>query len=1470
MVLLGKNHDFVVKKISDKTIPLLKEFLSVPENTQSSYQGLWEKLYKKIHSQTLEIEWKIDETQGLNILLIAPDLAFFLSTLEISLEKADIFQFNRIQISQKDNSLQVLPCEDAYCQYQQNMICVALRWQEKQTKTAALKIIKLLRHSYMQVAQVNHDKESLFKIANEIRAHHKLEEARKFFQWLLDDNFTFLGHFLVTKSGAKTLKLGITKNREFSLTSLFLGSDGQKLKQLLDPHSKKIRFAKSSLISPIHRKVALDIIVIQNCSRKGGIHCFIGLYTSVAYSTSKQRIPLIRQKIDQALVALNINPHWYEGRVLQHLIDTLPQDEIFQCDQEVLEKIAQMIHTLHRTDNFGLIAFPDPLKRYTNIILYIPNRSFDTSRFSKAQKIIQRGIHCDLQLINASLDFTSYGLAHFRTQKSIPLSALKKIEKPLSDLFDAWQQTFEAKLFSKETKVRAQEFLSNYGSLFTSKYQAATTTDEAFIDLEYLDRCYLTGQRQARFYIHPHTKSTRLKIYNPDTYLILSDIFVTLENFGFRVISESAYSLTLPNQKSLWIHDMGLEIKPSFFHAPAIGKVDFANVVSGFQKVWLGWLDDTYFNALMTVTSVNWQQCVLIKALSNYLRQLGFNTQDQTLKTYVESYSLYFQHICELFEVLHSPHKTLKSEERKNQTTQLIYLCQKYLKNIQDIEHERWLRCLLNVVVNTLRTNFFFSAFCDDQKPCLGLKINSANVDEAPEPKPYREIFVYNLDFEGVHLRSDKVARGGIRWSDRREDYRTEILGLLTAQIVKNSIIVPAGAKGGFVVKKQPKEFESYKDFHNYVVVSYQKFIQALLDLTDNLYKKTQSHEILKYDEFDPYLVVAADKGTASFSDFANEISLKNKFWLGDAFASGGRHGYSHKALGITAKGAWESVKHHFMMQKINVQTDSIRVVGVGDMSGDVFGNGMLCSDKIQLIAAFDHRHIFIDPAPNPEKSFKERQRLFQLSQSSWADYNPDLISKGGGIFARTDKQIRLTPAMKEALDIHENSAHITANALIRHILKAHVDLLWFGGIGTFICASYEDTYGVQDPINNHIRISAKDVRSKVIVEGANLPITQLGRIEFSQKGGIINTDSIDNSAGVNCSDYEVNLKILFQKDINKKKISLAERNTMLIDMSDEVVRLVLENNIQQNKLLTLLETKISTGHNFLPLKLSLESQGYFTPEKKSLSALNTLSTRPELALLISHAKNYIYDQLVDNNHLNSVMFDSLLKSYFPLQIQEKYLRHIRSHPLRKNILATLLANKVVNAMGVDFPIRIQENTQALWLDIVQVWWMIYEHLTFQKSLLPTLENLEIIETLCVFVLRNYIHKVYSFRKTPHLLPQAAQQLSCFQDSLFWLHSFLNPKQINTSTNFIDFVIVNRWDALLLSILPGSQEFEAEKRILQNILEEILLYLLNHHPTSSVYNKVCMITDKAFYTTKPDSFSSKVELGQTLLRKMRK
>ena len=1119
-----------------------------------------------------------------------------------------------------------------------------------------------------------------------------LDECREFITYVHDDNFTLLGslEFLITPQK----KLQMNPSSGLGLLTAARYKDfitSSDLNFITDHTVTKspdlIRISKLSKASKVHRRVPLDLILIQQYDEKGqhkSVFILIGLFTSVTYSRSLRGIPLLRHKSKKLITQAGFSDNSHESRALRHIVEKYPRDELFQMSITDLYSACLDIMKLQERPRIALFMRIDSASRYLSALIYIPRDRFDTRLRMKFQKILERAFAVDLINFSATIDDSHLVrlLFSFKPQKTLGVitkSTIKSIEEDLQKAGQSWaDQLGKALTTAYQDQDKTAQIVEQYATAFPVSYQEVYTASDTVIDIEKIETVMGTKTITTNF-INDNNQLS-LKIYIPNAPLSLSDILPVLENMGLTVLAEYPHKITLPQGDRLWLQDIRVAMRTEF----EINKFDIIknNFEHCLSLIWAQEIENDRLNSLILYSApyspLTARQIAILRTYVRYARQSKMPYSLPYIEQALTDHPQISALLVQLFETMFDP--DLKS---RNQIQNLKTNINNQLQLVKSIDQDRILRAIFGTINATLRTNFY------QNKAYISIKLDPALTPELPDPKPYREMFVYAQHTEGVHLRGDKIARGGLRWSDRPEDFRTEVLGLMKAQQVKNSVIVPMGAKGGFVVKNPPK-MGGRDAYQAEGIRCYQTFISGLLDITDNQKndKIIPPHRVVRRDNDDPYLVVAADKGTATFSDIANALSLQYNFWLGDAFASGGSAGYDHKKMGITAKGSWESVKRHFREMGINTQNETFEVIGVGDMGGDVFGNGMLQSEFIQLIAAFNHLHIFIDPNPNAKTSFKERLRLFNAVKG-WDQYNEKTLSKGGRIYNRNDKILKLTPEIRAKFNIEQNE--ISPNDLIQILLKAKTDLLYFGGIGTYIKASTETHLDVGDRSNDSLRVNADEVKAKVIGEGANMAITQRARIEAAKLGIKLNTDFIDNSAGVDTSDHEVNIKIL----LSSTKINNNDRNKLLSTMTDDVASLVLRDNYQQTQALSLMELQAhETLLNDAAFMNSLSRDGLLNKNIEFLPNNDEINTRfesglgltrPELSLILSYAKIVFTRDLLATNLPDHPDMQDWAITYFPKTLQVKYKKEILNHRLYREIVATMISNAIINRMGPTF-----------------------------------------------------------------------------------------------------------------------------------------------------------------------------------------
>ena len=1184
-----------------------------------------------------------------------------------------------------------------------------------------------------------------------------IDEARDFFQWLANDHFTFLGYReYVIKQGqdGRVLTpvtdsgLGImhSSHREAPVRRLADLNRGGSRPSIADP----IIITKTNALSTVHRGGYMDYISVLYFDESGqvtGEKRLIGLFTSNAYIRRCQDTPLVRSKVSEVLSASGLRPGSHAGKAMMHILETLPRDELFQASSEELLTLAFGILDLQERSQTRLFIRRERFGRFFSCLVFIPRDRFNTENRERIQAILKRALKGERLDFGVQVGESKLARVHLivRTRGNEATDFdIREIENKIKQTIRSWNDELTEILIREHGEERGLELARRFGRAFPASYMEDASPSVASYDVINASRLRDLDDLRMSLY-KPRQKGegmVRFKLFKHGRPILLSDVLPMLENLGMKIVSERPYELKLADGHRIWIQDFDMRLPEGQDLRLELIREKFQ---TAFEQTWRQRCENDGFNRLVLRAHLDWRQVTMLRACCKYLLQTGIPFSQSYMEQTLSAWPLVARLLVEYFEARFDPARAeagkpqrqaarkaleaqcreladayddevlvelldelLKQRELPASETDIMVVRKTILRAIDSVssaDQDRILRGFYDLVRSMLRTNMYQQDDRGEFREYVSFKLDSSIVPDLPPPRPFREIWVYSPRVEGIHLRGGKVARGGLRWSDRREDFRTEVLGLLRAQNVKNTMIVPVGAKGGFVVK-QPPEDEGRDKLMAEVVYCYRCFISGLLDITDNLDGDdvVPPLQVLRADdEDDPYLVVAADKGTATFSDIANAISTEHGFWLDDAFASGGSNGYDHKKMGITAKGAWESVKRHFRELGLNTQAEDFSVVGIGDMAGDVFGNGMLLSEHIQLKAAFNHMHIFLDPAPDAATSFAERKRLFELPRSTWADYDKSLISSGGGVFSRQAKTIPLSPQVRDWLGVEADS--LAPHELIRELLKAPVDLLWNGGIGTYVKGASESHADVGDLANNLVRVNGAELRCRVIGEGGNLGLTQRGRIEFALKGGRINTDFIDNSAGVDCSDHEVNIKILLNQAVEGGQIDVPGRNQLLKEMTDEVSELVLRSNYLQTQALSMMENltsgRLGSEAHFIAM---LERQGVIDRDLEQLPDEETLRervargqglTRPELSLLLSYAKITLYQELLGSDVPEDPYLSRELEDYFPTPLRKRFGELMPEHRLWREIIATRVTNSIVNRMGAHFAMRIREDTGA-------------------------------------------------------------------------------------------------------------------------------------------------------------------------------
>ncbi len=1154
-----------------------------------------------------------------------------------------------------------------------------------------------------------------------------VDEVRTLFTWLANGHFTFLGYReydLINENGEDVLRVvpgsgqGILRETKETKVSMSFASVTPEVRRLARVPQLLI-VTKANSRATVHRPGYLDYIGVKRIDENGqvqGEHRFLGLFTSKVYNSHPAEIPLLRRKVANVLMRAGFDPRGHLGKSLVTVFEEHPRDELFQRTEDELLEDAIGIMQLGYRQKIRLFVRSDVYGRFLSCLVFVPREIFGTELRLRIQDILMKAFNGTSLEFAVNLTESALVRLHVmvRTKPgSVPAYDVREIEKQIIKVSRRWEDDFHDALIARFGEERGMELFKRFGKAFPPGYQDDYTVDDAVSDTAIMATLDNGKDLALNLYADEPGSNTPLQLiaFHAGEPMPLSTILPMLEHMGVKVLEQLSHKVEPADMRPIYLSNFGMQPAGGIGLPVPQVKTRFEEA---FARAWRGETESDDFNRLVLRANLGWREITVLRAYSKYLRQAGSTFSQAYMEQALSANASIAAKLVDLFLARFDPSST---EEGAIKSLTLVSEIGEALDAVANLDEDRILRAFLAMIQATTRTNFFQTDSAGGPKPYISFKFNPQLVPGLPDPKPMFEIYVYSTRMEGVHLRGGKVARGGLRWSDRMEDFRTEVLGLMKAQMVKNTVIVPIGSKGGFVVKQPPAERDAYLKEG---VVCYQNFLRGLLDITDNLVaaKVVPPPDTVRYDSDDPYLVVAADKGTATFSDIANGIAKEYGFWLDDAFASGGSAGYDHKKMGITARGAWESVKRHFREMGINTQTTDFTVVGIGDMSGDVFGNGMLLSRHIKLIGAFDHRHIFLDPNPDPLTSFNERERLFNLPRSSWNDYNRQLISKGGGVYPRSAKSIRLSEEAKAALDVAQSS--LTPNDLIRALLKAPVDLLYNGGIGTYVKASHETHAEVGDRTNDGIRVNGDELRCKVVTEGGNLGLTQQGRIEFALKGSKIYTDAIDNSAGVDCSDHEVNIKILLNSLGSNGALTLEQRNQLLAEMTEEVAVLVLRDNYLQTQSLSVREKRILEEQaRFMK---SLEKAGRlnraieFLPSDEELAlrrAKRIGLTAPERAILLAYSKIALYDELLASKLPDDSDISNALVRYFPEPIRQRYEKEMEQHPLRREIIATQVTNGIINRVGSTFVHRVQEETGAAAPDVVRAYLLTREIFDF-------------------------------------------------------------------------------------------------------------------------------------------------------------
>ncbi|MEX6502525.1 NAD-glutamate dehydrogenase [Pseudomonas zhanjiangensis] len=1177
----------------------------------------------------------------------------------------------------------------------------------------------------------------------------EFDEIKVYLKWLLDDHFTFLGYeeFTVADAAAggtivydQDSLLGLSKRLRSGLKSDDLHIEPEAVSYLREP--LLLSFAKAAEPSRVHRPAYPDFVSIRELDSKGRVvkECrFMGLYTSAVYAASVWNIPYIRRKVEVIEQRAGFDSKAHLGKELAQVLEVLPRDDLFQTPVDELCNTAMAIVQIQERNKIRVFLRRDPYGRFCYCLVYVPRDVYSTETRIKVQQVLMERLQasgCEFwtffsESVLARVQFILQVDPKNKTQID-PV----RLEQEVIQACRSWKDDFASLVVENFGEALGTTVLADYPDGFPAGYRERFAPPSAIVDMQHL--LTLSSERPLvmSFYqpLVQGAQQLHCKLYHADTPLPLSDVLPILENLGLRVLGEFPYRLRRADNREFWIHDF------SFTYAEGL-KVDIQQLNDTLQDAFVhtvgGAAENDAFNRLVLTAAMPWREVALLRAYARYLKQIRLGFSLSYIASTLVNHANIAKELVRLFRTRFYLARKLSAGDAEDKQQKLEQAILNALDDVAVLNEDRILRRYLDLIKATLRTNFYQTDASGQGKSYFSFKLNPRAIPEIPKPVPMFEIFVYSPRVEGVHLRGGKVARGGLRWSDREEDFRTEVLGLVKAQQVKNAVIVPVGAKGGFVPRRLPIG-GSRDEIQAEAIACYRIFISGLLDITDNLKEGevVPPANVVRHDPDDPYLVVAADKGTATFSDIANGIAADYGFWLGDAFASGGSAGYDHKGMGITAKGAWVSVQRHFRERGVDVQKDNVTVIGIGDMAGDVFGNGLLLSDKLQLVAAFNHLHIFIDPNPDAAKSFVERKRLFDLPRSSWADYDSSLISEGGGIFLRSAKSIAISPQMKARFDISADK--LAPTELLNALLKAPVDLIWNGGIGTYVKSSKESHADVGDKANDGLRVDGRELRAKVVGEGGNLGMTQLGRVEYGLHGGASYTDFIDNAGGVDCSDHEVNIKILLNEVVVAGDMTSKQRNKLLAQMTDAVGGLVLGNNYKQTQALSLAEHRARERQaEYKRLMAALEAAGKLDRGLEFLPSDDELNeraikgqglTRPELSVLISYSKIDLKESLLKSTVPDDDYLAREMETAFPPLLADKFSEGMRRHRLKREIVSNQIANDLVNHMGITFVQRLKESTgmsaanvagaYVIVRDVFRLhyWWQQIEALDYQVS----------------------------------------------------------------------------------------------------------------------------------------------------------
>ena len=1267
------------------------------------------------------------------IWIVNDDMPFIVDSITelFTREKYHVRKFiNALLLVERDKSCKVSNIINEYSKPNESVVYIKLDLIKDSTELNRL--LAELSNILLQVRTVVDDWNPVLLELNKTidLCSNSKDENCEFLQWLSNHNFTFTGYREYTVAGGikhptidydHKKDLGIFKFNDRDLNNdivddIFAAND-------FYDHTEIIRLGKIKTMSKVHRYSSLDCICVlkRELSKKLTIRVFIGLFASKLDYQSVLDIPLIRNKVIAVVTRAGFNKSSFLGKELFSIVETLPKDELFLFTEEDLFRTLMKILSCLNNPRLLVFVRTTCCKNFLNLLVFFPKSRVTSDIVDKVQNVVKEFIPG--KIIDQALKISSMALAYVyirigvRDNNKVSFD-INDIEKRLDNVTSLWNEKMGFYIEQKFGKTNLNYLFSIYNKAFPENYHANFTVEDAVNDIGYVESFTEKNNIIFNLYQKPKAKKNQfnLKIYSLCSKIELFKIMPIIENLGFKSLEESIFILDISKYgQSVFIQDFTLLVSSQKSFSLLDIKHNIEDAIVGIYK---DKLKNDIINGLVLAAGLNLRRVFMLSAYCKYMMQINFPYSQDYIHSVLVKHPTIARYLVELFYAM------LDKDRLSENIQRLKIKIRNELDKILDSAEDKVIRKVWDLINNTLRTNYFQKDADNHPKQYLSIKLNSTQIDGLPQPRPFVEIFVYSSRMEGIHLRGGKVARGGIRWSDRREDYRTEVLALMKAQMSKNAIIVPVGSKGGFFVNNA-NNFTSREEYLAEGMECYKILLRGMLDITDNVINRHIVHpkDVVCLDGDDPYLVVAADKGTATFSDIANQVSQEYNFWLGDAFASGGSVGYDHKKMGITARGAWISIEEHAKALGLDLNKDIFTVVGIGDMSGDVFGNGMLLSKNIQLVAAFNHLHIFIDPSPNPMRSFEERKRLFDLPRSNWSDYDHKIISQGGGVFERSAKVINLSLQIKQLLEIESDT--IDPDALIRKILTAKVDLLWNGGIGTYVKAESETNEQIGNKSNDNLRVNGRDLLCRMVGEGGNLGFTQLARIEYEFNGGKINTDAIDNSAGVDCSDHEANIKIALSPAIVTKKMTLNARDKLLVEMTDEVAGLVLYDNKIQNQSLSISSShSVKMFESYVRLMYQLEQDKLldrkieFLPSDEVIASRVSAHlgfTRPEISVLMAYSKNVIDKDLIKSKLVDDEYFTKYLVSYFPVKMQNECLDEILNHQLRREIISTMLANKLVNHLGSYFFHAAQEYTGSNGCDIARAFCIVWEIFELEK-----------------------------------------------------------------------------------------------------------------------------------------------------------